>query len=70
MHFIAAEEKFNLKKGIHGKKGNIGQANAANDDHTQDSTDQTITNEAFDISQMDSYLNNLAAAATAEKKCT
>ena len=28
-HFLQAEEKFNLKKGIHDKKGGIGQAHAA-----------------------------------------
>jgi len=60
-------KKFQLKKGIHDKKGNIGQANAIEDEHTQESTDQTITNEAFDVSQIDLYLNNLAATATAEK---
>jgi len=49
------------------KKGSIGQANAAEEEHTQTSTNQTNINAAFDVSQMDSYLNNLEAAATAEK---
>ena len=56
-HFQDAEEKYNLKKKIHDKKGNIGQAHAVS----------TEASPQFDMDNMNTYLDNLAAAATQEK---
>ena len=61
-HFQEAEERFNLKKNIHDKKGGIGRANAA-----VETEEQVCEYQDYDASNMSTYLDNLAAAATQEK---
>ena len=62
-HFQDAEEKFNLKKKIHDKKGGLGQANLASEENYSTPYEE----EQFEVSKLDTYLDNLAAAATQEK---
>ena len=60
-HFEDAETKFNLKKKIHDKKGGISQANLALEEGNCNPGDTVC------FSKIDTYLDNLAAAATQEK---
>ena len=62
-HFQNTEEKFNLKKQIHDKKGGIGRANAAEEIDES----ELYENHDYDVNKMDTYLDNLAASATQEK---
>ena len=62
-HFLEAEERFQLKKKIHDKKGGIGQAHAVTE-YYKDVQDEQHD---FSYDKMDVYLDNLAAAATQEK---
>ena len=62
-HFQNAEEKFNLKKSIHDKKGGIGRANAV--EEVEES--ETYENQNYNINNMNTHLDNLAEAATQEK---
>ena len=62
-HFQDSEEKFNLKKKIHDKKRGISQANLV----LEEDNFIPCKSQQFDINKMDSYLDNLEAAASQEK---
>ena len=62
-HFQDAEEKFNLKKKIHDKKGGISQANLASEENNC----APFEEQQCEVSTLDACLDNLAAAATQEK---
>ena len=61
-----AEEKFNLKKSIHDKKGSIGRANALEEVEEIEHYD----NHNYGINNMNTCLDNLAVAATQNKDVT
>ena len=61
-HFQDAEEKFNLKKKIHDKKGGIGRAKAE-----EEIEESEHVNQDHDVNDMSAHLENLATAATQEK---
>ena len=62
-HFQNSEEKFNLKKIIHDKKGNVGRANEV--EEVEESV--TYENQNYDINNLNTHLDNLAVAVTQEK---
>ena len=62
-HFQNVEENFHLKKKNHDKKGGVGQAH----DVTQDDACVPCNDPDVNLSNIDTYLDNLAAVATQEK---
>ena len=62
-HFQDTEENFNINKNIHDKKGGVGQANLV----LEEDNFIPYEDQQFDTNKMDSYLDNLDAAATQDK---
>ena len=62
-HFQNAEEKINLKKSIHDKKGSIRRDNVV--EEVEESG--LYRNHNYDINNISTHLDNLAAAVTQEK---
>ena len=62
-HFQNAEEKFNLKKNIHDKKSGIGRANSEEEIEEI----EAYENQDYDVNNISTHLDNLAAASTQEK---
>ena len=57
--FYNAEEKFNVKRNVHNKKGSLNHDNVA----THGDNEKVPEDDQIDISKMDTCLDNLAAAA-------